>query len=104
MAKWLKVIITFINNLKDVIKEQRDRGSLLDNIRIQKISAERRNVKNIQDNKNARYYSWKVKYIQKMRRNDLSTQSDWKPHVGPYCDATLKKKKTSHVFLAQLLL
>lgn len=55
MTKWLRVIITFINNLKDVIKEQGERGSLLDNIRIQKISAEWRNVKNIQGSKKARY-------------------------------------------------
>lgn len=55
MAKWLRVIITFINNLKDVIKEQGERGSLLDNIRIQKISAEWRNVKNIRGSKKASY-------------------------------------------------
>lgn len=63
MAKWLKVIITFINNLKHAKKEQREGGSWLDNIRIQKISAELRNVKNMQYNKKARYYSWKVKYM-----------------------------------------
>lgn len=55
----------------------------MDNIRIQKISPEWRNVKNIQDKTKARYYSWKIKYIQR----------NWKEMILQHC---LRKGSEDH--------